>query len=409
MYQHTRFILLGLCLTAAPAFANQYADKLAEFTTDLSIPASPAAAHVGLSLESVLAPRTRREFDVGISKALTSGADKPTLTLEVSPYYMLQGGKMQFTEYRDNFAFRTGTKTTVGLALGNRKEGGTTLRVTGLSLTSVPIDLSDPMYSHSLQECINRVQKASLERAKKPKSAGSGASTAFPEKDVAIPFKPEDARADTESTKQYQACIASREAELWNRTRVSLGIATGRGHETTGALRKVDFGNAAFVSAQYGFESLAKLKRVLGGSGERYLDCANPQKDAPCYEEVGRLEQNALLTLHLRKTMGRSDLDIARTGPFQKEDSTLAAVRFTYGSAQRSLFLETSRLTVKGPAATNRTDLFAYGASARVGAGTWLNVVSGRRKNFVDGRLENVVELNIQFGATNDPIVAPAK
>lgn len=378
-------------------------DQLAEFSTDLSMPASPAAVHVGLTAESVLMPRNRREFEAGLSNVF-KGTGKPTGTLEFAPYYIFRGGKLPFARYRSDGSFRTLTKTTLGIATGTRKIGDAEISATGLSLSTVLADLGDPIYSHALQACINDVQAGMLERARAREAAEP---QPLPGEDSTSPFERKDEIQDEQASADYKACIAQREPQLWNRSRLSLGLATGRGREAAGLGRRVDFGNGLWISAQYGFEGLAALKRtLLSDSG--YYDCVQVA-GAKCAKrhEPTRWERHAMLTLHARRTSGAADLDLSQPGELPELTSTLVGARLTYGSTRRAVFLEASRSSLKGGAIDKRTEQHALGASFRVSENLWINAISGRRKQFANGRLENVVDLNLQYGAASEPLVAP--
>lgn len=100
----------------------------------------------------------------------------------------------------------------------------------------------------------------------------------------------------------------------------------------------------------------------------------------------------ASLTTHIRHTRGFSSLDLAQTGDLPSLSSTLYGVRFTYGSQKRSLFAEISRLDTKTPTETNRRDQHALGASFRVLENLWVTFVTGRRKQFVNDKLDSVVD-----------------
>jgi hypothetical protein len=403
--------LLALAAAGTDAVSAQEStlkDQLAEFTTDLSVPASPAAAHVGLSQEGVLMPRNRRSFEAGLSQIVSAGG-KPVGTIEFAPYYIARGPALQYTRYRDEFWFRALTKTTLGVASGKRKVESTELSATGYSVSSVLIDLGDPVYSHALQLCINRVQQAGLERAKKAASKTEDAED-LPDADDSRPFDASDEREDPEALKAYKACISKREPELWNRTRVSVGFAKGSGRETASPKRRIDFGESLWLSAQYGFEDLSVFKTVFG-SGDRFVDCPRGEADKACpaYAKPGRLERNAMATLHLRHVRGASDLDLSVAGELPRYDSTVAALRFSYGSDKRNVFIEASRAWVKTSAANRRTEQHAFGASFQVSEGLWINAVNGRRKSYLNGTLENVTELNLQFGGSQTPVIAPGK
>ncbi|WP_140634422.1 hypothetical protein [Methylibium rhizosphaerae] len=375
---------------------------MAEFTADLSIPTSPAATHVGLSADSVLMPKNRREFEAGVS-GLFNGTGKPNGAVEFTPYYIVRGGKLSFREYRSNSWFRALTKTTLGLASGKRKVDEAEITATGLSLSVVLADLGDPAYSYGLQQCINRVQAGMLERAR---------SKPLPDGGVPIPadgstsdFAPEDELQDDLAAKEYKACLAAREPQLWNRSRLAVGVMTGRGRESDGEQRRLQFGTGWWLSAQYGFEGLAALRRTLG-SDSGFYDCITPGPQG-CSEQhtASRWERGAMLTVHARRVSGASKLDLSAGGELAEETQTLLGARLTYGSARRALFLETSRTSARSEGTSSHRDQHAVGLSFRVSENLWINAVTGRRKEFSDGRMEHVTNLNLQYGAASEPLV----
>jgi hypothetical protein len=397
-------IALATAAGALGADEKSLKDRLDEFTTDLSMPASPAAAHVGLSAESVVMPRNRREFEAGISNAF-KGTSKPTGALEFAPYYIFRGGKLSVPEYRTDSVHRALTKTTIGVASGTRKIDDAEISAKGLSVSTVLVDLGDPIYSHALQRCINEVQNAMLERAK---TAPVGDGSLLPDKDESARLGDDQQFKDDKAVAEYKACVARREPQLWNRSRVSVGIAAGRGREDAAPSRRIKFGTGVWVTAQYGFESLAVLRRVLW-SDSGYYDCATVSAGGACSRphEQSRWEERAMVTVHARRTDGASDLDLSQSGELPRLDSTLLGARLTYGSQTRSVFLEASRNSLKGEAINKRTSQHAFGASFRVSENLWVNAVSGRRKQYANGKLEDSVELNLQYGFASEPLVKP--
>jgi hypothetical protein len=389
--------------------AESLKDQLADFTTDLALPASPAAAHVGLSQESVLMPRNRRAFEAGLSKLMNDDG-KFVGAIEVSPFYMFRGQGLEYAKYRDDFWYRALTKTSLGAASGKRSIESKELTANGYSISTVLLDLGDPVFSHALQACINRVQANSLARVKAAETKKAQKAEDLPATDTKEPFTAADEREDPEALTEYKACITKREPELWNRTRVSLGIASGSGREVAGAKRRIDFGDSVWFSAQYGFEGFDVLKRVFG-QGDRFIDCADGKAGEKCskYRTPDRLEQNAMATFHVRHVRGASDLDLSAQGALSKQQNTLAALRLTYGSDKRNIFVETSRSWVKIPGSTKRLEQHAFGGSFQVREGIWVNVVNGRRKSFLNGALDNVTELNLQFGWSKDPVIESPK
>lgn len=380
-------------------------DQLGEFSADLSIPTSPAAAHVGLSADNILLPKNRREFEAGVSH-LFNGGGRPTGVIEFAPYYIARGGKLRFADYRRSAGFRALTKTTVGLADGKRKIGDAEISATGFSLSAVLADLGDPVYSFELQRCINKVQAGMLERARAVPAAQPGGGIAIPPQGSSTEFSPEEELQDDKALTEYKACLSAREPQLWNRSRVAVGVMGGRGREVEGAQRRLQFGTGWWLSAQYGFEGWSALRRTLG-SVDGYYDCAVPGVESCAKAHVpSRWERSAMLTMHARRVSGASRLDLSLAGDLPEETQTMLGARLTYGSARRSVFLETSRTEVKAGGSSSRLQQHAAGLSFRVSENLWINAISGRRKQYVDGKLDSVTNLNLQYGAGSEPLVA---
>ena len=113
-----------------------------------------------------------------------------------------------------------------------------------------------------------------------------------------------------------------------------------------------------------------------------------------------------MLTVHARRVSGASRMDLSLAGELPEETQTLLGARLTYGSAQRAVFLETSRTSVKGSGSSSRLEQHAAGLSFRVSENLWINAITGRRRQFVDGRLESIANLTLQYGAASEPLVA---
>ncbi|MFT3818768.1 MAG: hypothetical protein QM750_14205 [Rubrivivax sp.] len=399
-------LALALGLHAANAAESKsLKDQLASLTTDLSMPTTPAAIHIGLSADDVIQPKNRREFELGIAQ-LYKGKDRPSGSLEFLPYYIFQGGKLPFARYRGDAFFRAMTKTSVGLAWGDGKVGESEVSSKGYSLSSVLLDLSDPIHSKGLQACIDTVQAAMLKRAKAA-ADDDEAQDLFKAPKTAS-FTEDDEFRDDQSVKDYKACLTKHHApaRLWNRTRIGIGFAGGSGHEQAGEKRSLRYGNAVWISAQYGFEGLGRVARAIGGG---FVDCDVPGEGKQCATEhvPGALESSTLLTLHARRNRGYSDLDLSKEGELARLNGSLWGVRLTYGSDKRNAFIEASRQSVHAPTGTQHIRQHAFGASLKLTDNLWINAISGRRKQFLDEKLQSVTSVNLQFGAAADPLVKP--
>jgi hypothetical protein len=408
----TTAVTCASLLASGPAGAEAISalkDKLGQFSADLAMPSTAAAVHVGLSAETVIQPKNRREFEGAVSGLLKDGG-KPAGAIEFLPYYIAMGGKLPFRRYENNGAFRALTRVSLGAAAGTREIGDSQVKVSanGLSLSTVLVDLSDPIHSFGLQDCINKVQSVALEEAR---AAGSGAATPLPAAGSTAALSADDVVVTPKADAAYGACLKSFRSttQLWNRSKVSLGVAGGNGHEQSGEKRKVHYGTATWLTVQYGFEGLGKLSNAL--FGKVYLDCSNldvtPDKPASCTPVAeDHWRDRSQLTLHARHVRRASDLDLSQTGTLADVSSRLFGGRFTYGSERRNFFVEFSRLaerrTLNGRSSTNQR---AFGASVKVMDNLWLNLVSGRRKEVTGNGTINVVRVDLAYGLSQDSLV----
>lgn len=399
-------------VAAAPAHAEKVADlkdALSQFSTDLAMPPTAAAVHVGLSADQVIQPRNRREFEAAVSGLLKDGG-KPAGALEFLPYYIVQGGRMSFPLYERSGAFRALTRVSLGVAAGTREIGDDKARVSanGLSLSTVLLDLSDPIHSFGLQDCINQVQATALKEAR---GDGAGTATSLPSDGSSTRLTDADVVATPQAKAAYTACLKRyrTSTQLWNRSRISLGVAGGNGHEQAGEKRKVNYGRATWLTVQYGFEGLDKLGGALVGT--TYVDCANAPKPSGAGGGCTPVEDShwrdrSLLTLHARHIRDATDLDLSQQGPLARVSSRLYGARFTYGSERRNFFVELSRATdhhaLNGSSSTR---LRAFGASFKVMDNLWLNVVSGKRREMAANGTAHVVQVDLAYGLSQDPLV----
>jgi len=417
-----------LLLVSSGVHAETLADlkgKLAQFTADLAMPTTPAAVHVGMSADTVIQPKNQRDFEGAVSNLLKDGG-KPAGALEFLPYYILQGGKLSYSNYEQSFLFRALTNTSIGLAAGTREIGPDKVEASanGLSLSTVILDLSDPVHDWNLQNCINSMQKTAIKEAK---AAGATTEQPFPTEDQESEFTESDVVATPKAEAEYSQCLTEfrSRARLWNRSRVGFGVAGGNGHESSGEQRKLKYGTAWWASAQYGFEGLRMIRRAL--SGRAFVDCANdalppgmsqepvPNAGAagtektktPCEAvQANHWREKAMLTLHARRVTGASDLDLSQPGELPTVSRNIFGTRLTYGGEKRNFFVEVSRLSMRhslnGSSSTNQ---HAFGTSVKLLDNLWLNVISGRRKEFASDRSSNVVQINLAYGLSSDPLV----
>ena len=220
-----------------------------------------------------------------------------------------------------------------------------------------------------------------------------------------------DVVATPQAKAAYTACLKRyrTSTQLWNRSRISLGVAGGNGHEQGGEKRKVNYGRATWLTVQYGFEGLDKLGGALVGT--TYVDCANAPKPSGAGGGCTPVEDShwrdrSLLTLHARHIRDATDLDLSQQGPLARVSSRLYGARFTYGSERRNFFVELSRATdhhaLNGSSSTR---LRAFGASFKVMDNLWLNVVSGKRREMAANGTAHVVQVDLAYGLSQDPLV----
>ncbi len=397
----TAALLAAPTVTAAESLA-ELRDKLGELTTDLNMPATPAAIHVGLSGDGVMQAKNRREFEAAATNLLKDGG-KPGGTLEFLPYFVFQGGKLPYARYESKPLFRAMVNTTIGLAAGKREIDGHEASANGLSLSTVLVDLASPLHQYGLQTCINDLQKKAIERAK---AGGPGRAEELPTDGARTAFSDADRVADDQSVAEYRACLKDKMSldKLWNRSRISFGLAAGNGHEATGAQRKVSYGTAAWLTVQYGFEGLGTLRRAAFGGDPAYADCEGGD-GAECKPVTeARFRDRAQLVLHARLLRNASQLDFSTSGALPRYDSNLLGTRFVYGSDKRNVFVEASRSRISGEASSRSTNQYALGGSFKVLDNLWLNVLSGRRTERTNGGAVNAFEVSLAYGTSSEPL-----
>lgn len=383
--------------------ASQLQSQRGSLTTDLSMPSTPAALHVGLAAESVVQPKNRRDFEVA-AKSLLKDGGKPAGSMELLPYFIVRSGELDYAAYEKSGWLRALTRTSLGVATGTRKVGDAKAELTanGLSISTVVADLADPAHHLRLQNCLNDAQRLAIEEAG---AGGPGAEAPLPTAGQSTTLTNDDKLNTPKALAKYNDCMKDFKARSWNRSRVGFGLATGNGRELAGAKRRVKYGSSAWVSVQYGFEDFDVLRKAF--LGQVFVDCTNERtaRGTCAARPSNSLEQRAMVTLHARRTTGATDLDLAQAGALPTLRSSLLGARFTYGTDDLNFFVEASRqVSHQSLVGTTRTNLYAFGGSRQIGENFWLNFLSGRRKELASGKPENIVQFDFSWGLSEQPI-----
>lgn len=183
-----------------------------------------------------------------------------------------------------------------------------------------------------------------------------------PGRPVLKPAKPSEAKKGIDA---YNACADEVLAELdqrWNRSRFSMSYATGWIKRSDGSGEQLRLGHTLGFGVVYGFDHFA---------------------------EDGMLRNRAAVTLVLRRASSEPVLDTLVTGPLERADSTLAAIRLAGGSASMRGLVEFSNAKSTSITTVQSRMRRALGLDYRVMDGLWLGLRAGKQRK-ADGSGEEV-------------------
>jgi hypothetical protein len=398
MKRKCRILAVGvaLCLLGSQGTARSQdadpksaKDVISKFSADLSIPDSPAATALGITSSSIVVPHDVRDFTVSLQN-VSSARSGQGAAIDVAPMLLFAGRSYSVGEYATSPALRAAVRTTVGVAGAKQTVAGSEYSGTGVSLSTVLFNAGDPVLDPELRSCVNKAQEGSAALKgkigfEKPDArAGPSEVTEIPIRDVV-------ALCDPQFAANVKSCFAQANGRNWNRSKLAAGFWTTRLEPLTAGLPRATGGNTGWVTFQYGFDRLKSPGKDEAAAATRSRSFGD------------RLESSAALLLHYRYTRGASDVAQTSAGNFPEVNTHLGAMRFTYGSASRSVYAELSRArnnVQDGDAVGNSAH--AFGASFQVGKDLWFNVALGRRQELSQDRATSVTA-SLKYGTSSEP------
>lgn len=235
--------------------------------------------------------------------------------------------------------------TTFGYAQGESEHGGVAFRRKAVSLeTSAFFRASDdPVVAVADSGAVKCALDAIGEAPPKPTGA---------ERPILKPVKPEERKKAADAYNDCAAPVLAALDERWNRSRFSLSWATGWINRADGSGEQVRLGHTIGLGLIYGFDHV----------------------------DMAMLKNRAAITLVLRRGSGEPVLDTLTSGPLDRADSTLAALRFSGGSASFRGLAEVSNARSTSITTNQARMRRALGIDYRVADGMWLGLRTGKQR-----------------------------
>ncbi|MDR7331710.1 hypothetical protein [Roseateles asaccharophilus] len=333
----------------------------AKAKADLTVPASPAFAILGLSPDKVQRPGLIRDFAASLVHGLSpDGKVTDGVAMDFSPMSLffrdsLRGGTLygplESEKHRDlgtrNYLTRVAARTTVSLATTKPDADGAARAAWGVRIGLW--DQADPgLYYDIVDRCLKETKVGDLDATDN------------------LDSKPVDLSSCYDAVgKQYP---------LW--AQPSLYAGFGKSWYTgSGALKDATAdGKAVWVSGSYGFPGASddSLRVLLQGFFSRRLDDRAPDPT----------DSTRLL----------------------RQDSTEASVRLRMGRPTYHAYGEWGRRRVRlGETLTERLRTITFGAEIRLpfskeSSEYWLQIASVRERGFSNGKDRNAVNMSLRFG-----------
>lgn len=249
--------------------------------------------------------------------------------------------------------------TTLGFAQGLSEHGGVEFKRRAVSLETSAFfrAADDPVVAVADSECSRKALDAAGigtagETAPQPTPSGRTTLTRVPT---------ERSKPAIDVFNQCATDVLAELDERWNRSRFSLSWATGWIKRADGSGDQVRLGHTIGLGLVYGFDHV----------------------------EMDMLKNRAAVTLVLRRGNGEPVLDTLTSGPLDRADSTLAALRFSAGSASFRGLAEVSNARSTSITTTQARMRRALGIDYRVADGLWLGLRTGKQRK-VDNSGEEV-------------------
>lgn len=340
---------------AAPASAASVAQQ-ATFVdallrigqADLSVPASPAFAVLGITPTGIQRPGTVRELTTALIKGFDSaGKPKTGLALDIAPLpvfaqELIVGGK----KYEADTLIQVLARTTVSLATVDAADGASQ-QAWGVRVGL--IDRGDPgLYSDELISCVK-------------------GNVRLPDIVATPDVNPLPAQANDELRKAIAACDPTKRIALWAKPALYVGFGQSW-FSATGALKD----RTAATRAFWGTYSVGR--------------------------ELG--EMRALLQLHVQKNSNARVVDPTDATRFVRQDSSNAVARLAMGKSKWHAFVDLGAGRMKqASSGSTSTRHQGIGAEFQIRADTWLQMGHVSEHGSVDGSNQRKVTAGIRFGS----------
>ena len=297
-----RALPLLVLLAAAPAIAQDTPATVKSAELDLSVPASPAFAMLGLTPETVLRPGNVRALAASVLNGVDpSGTLQSGVAIDVAPYFAAQGRHITLQEYLDKPAVRFLSRLQVSAATAKAASGGDDAMRLGGGIRLTFWDRGDYRQNTSFREELSGARRAVV---KEMEAAG------IVESPLPLQAAAYDADLDrrlrlrtTEIRERYRKAN-------WNNSALALGAAATWISKTGSVNALSKTGGAIWTSLAYGFEG------------------------------VRGLEDTSQLIVHARYRTGDRVPDPQTEGEFLTQDSTLAGARLRIGAVDTNASFE---------------------------------------------------------------------
>lgn len=348
------------CGLASPAAAAGAADNLNNYLVGITGGAVSAGSLIGLD-KGPTQIETSQDLIVAL-QPLASGDSKSAFGLAITPARTTLT-PMAGSTYVGNAFWRLLGSATLSYAQNRTKVANVEYERSAFSLGTV-------YYFDKSQDPVvigNAAFTACLTPERLTKNAGDLAAIEF---STGLSQEGKQAAREALTAKLAAAlepCIdeALRTKTRWNAGRLSLSLGEGR------------------------IKSAAGDSRSLGRSIT--LNAQLPAGDA------------GVALLSLRRTSDGLDLASLGTATPVARNSTLAAMRFTYGEQTGSSLravAEASNSKSRTAAAFKDTFIFALGIDKQIASGTWLEIRVGRNRALENGREQTAALMNLNISPT---------
>jgi hypothetical protein len=128
------------------------------YTVDMSVPATPAFAVLGVAPKTLIDPGSPRDFAASfVSKLSNSDNLGDGVGFDIVPYTMLFGKSLTLQQYRESLAVRLAARTQLSFGAIKTGSGATKTTRTAVGVAVPIIDEGDPRMDGPIAGCIERI------------------------------------------------------------------------------------------------------------------------------------------------------------------------------------------------------------------------------------------------------------